>query len=136
MRAFSGYTRRRPDRSHGGVLNLHTEGFFRLLCLSCSLSSICLSLFLSLLLSSLLFSLSIFPLLSSLSSLFPLLSSLSTLSETMTMITRPVGLSLCTHGSDLPFGPHVPWLTVWRTCSHHARNNCLSTPVQASCHVE
>ena len=24
------------------------------------------------------------------------------LSVTMTMITRPVGLSLCTHGSDLP----------------------------------
>ena len=52
-------------------------------------------------------------------SLFPLLSSLSSLSATMTMITRPVGLSLCTHGSNLPecqsacilahsvFGEHV-----------------------------
>ena len=30
MRAFSRYTRRRPERTHGGVLNLHTEGFFRM----------------------------------------------------------------------------------------------------------
>ena len=43
----------------------------------------------------------VFHLSSLLSSLFPLLSSLSSLSATMTMITRPVG-SLCTHGSDLP----------------------------------
>ena len=26
------YTRRRPDRTHGGVLNLHTEGAFRVPC--------------------------------------------------------------------------------------------------------
>ena len=79
MRAFSGYTRRRPERTHGGVLNLHTEGFS-------AFSSLFSSLFL--------FILSL--------ALFPLLSSLSSLSATMTMITRPVGLSLCTHGSDLP----------------------------------
>ena len=30
MRAFSGYTRRRLERTHGGVLNLHTEGVFRI----------------------------------------------------------------------------------------------------------
>ena len=48
--------------------------------------------------SSLSFSLSLL----SFSSLFPLLSSLSPLSATMTIITRPVGLSLCTHASDLP----------------------------------
>ena len=28
----------------------------------------------------------------------------------MTMITRPAGLSLCTHGSDLPFGPECMYL--------------------------
>ena len=43
---------------------------------------------------------------------FPSLSLLSCLpfSATMTMITRPVGLSLCTHGSNLPE------CQVWRTC--------------------
>ena len=38
---------------------------------------------------------------STFSSLFPLLSSLSSFSATMTMITRPIRLSLCTHGSGL-----------------------------------
>ena len=111
MRAFSRYTRRRLERTHGGVLNLHTEGVFRLLCLSCSLS-----VFLALALSLLLFLCSLLSCLLSLFFLSPLLSSLS---ETMTMITRPIGLSLCTHGSDLPecqcacasvhslFGEHV-----------------------------
>ena len=42
IRPFSGYTRRRPDRTHGDVLNLHTEGFSAFsvfLALSSSLSS-------------------------------------------------------------------------------------------------
>ena len=30
MRAFSRYTRRRLERTHGGILNLHTEGVFRM----------------------------------------------------------------------------------------------------------
>ena len=79
MRAFSGYTRKRLERTHGGVLNLHTEGFppslsvlLSLFFLALSLSSFCLSFFLSLILSSLLFSSLLFSL-----SLFPLLSSLS-----------------------------------------------------------
>ena len=90
MRAFSGYTRKRLERTLGGVLNLHTEGFsaFSSLVLSVflALSSVCLSVLLSSLLFSLLFSLA----------LFHLLSSLSSFSATMTMITRPVG-SLCVH---------------------------------------
>ena len=94
--------------THGGVLNAYTEAFSIYTrrgfppSLSFLLSFFFLSVLLSfsLLLSSLLFSLS----------LFPLLSSLSSLSATMTMITRPVGLSLCTHGSDLPFGPECMYL--------------------------
>ena len=77
MRAFSGYTWRLPERTHGGVLNLHTEGFppslFFLLSPLLFFSS-------SLLFSSLV--------ISSLPSLV-----FSLLSATMTMITRPVGLS-------------------------------------------
>ena len=48
MRARCRYTRRRPDRTHGGVLHLHTGGGGSLLplLLSCSLSFL-LSLFLS-----------------------------------------------------------------------------------------
>ena len=116
MRAFSRYTRRRLERTHGGVLNLHTEGF--------SAFSVFLALSLSLLLFSLsaLFSLVSLSLLSSLSS--P--SLLSSLSATMTMITRPVG-SLCVHTALTCecVGVRVLWLIpchVRRTCSHHARN--------------
>ena len=49
MRACCRYTRRRPDRTHGGVLNVHTGGFSLLsLLLSLSLSLCCsLSFFLS-----------------------------------------------------------------------------------------
>ena len=68
----------------------------------------------------------------SFSSLFPLLSSLSPLSAIMTMITRPVGLSLCTHGSDLPERQSACTLAhslFGRTCSYHIT-------VQASCHLE
>ena len=90
MRAFCQYTRKRFEPTRGDVLNLHTE----------KRKERGVSL-----LSRLLFS-----------SLFPLLSSLSSLSDE---ITRPIGLSLCTHGSDLPenqsaftlahslFGEHV-----------------------------
>ena len=46
----------------------------------------------------------------------------------MTMITRPVG-SLCKCKRRGPF-------PVWRTCSHHARNNCPGITEQASCHLE
>ena len=73
MRAFSRNTRRRPDRTHGGVLNAHTEAFSAFsvfLALSLSLFSVCPS-FSSPFLSSLLFS-SLF--LSSLSCLLSLLS--------------------------------------------------------------
>ena len=76
MRALCRYTRKRFGPAHGDVLHQHTGGL--------SLSSP--SLFLSLP------SFSFSALLSSLCSL------LSSLSETMTMITRPVG----THGSNLP----------------------------------
>ena len=46
-RAFSGYTRRRPERAHGGVLNLHTEGFSAFSSLLSSLLSCLLSCLLS-----------------------------------------------------------------------------------------
>ena len=72
MRTFSGYTRRRPERTHGGVLNLHTEGFSAFSSLFSSLLSFSLSLH----------SLSL--------AIFPLLSSLFSLSATMSMITHPV----------------------------------------------
>ena len=105
MVAFSGYTRRRLERTHGGVLNLHTEGFsafsvFLALCLS-----FLLSLFLSFsalflrslsLLSSLLFSSLLFSSLFS-SLLFSLLFSLSN-DDNDRSSSR---FSLCTHGSDL-----------------------------------
>ena len=58
--------------------------------------------------------------------------SLSPLSATMTMITRPVGLSLCTHGSDLPESQSACTLAhslFGGTCSYHIT-------VQASCHLE
>ena len=77
--------------------------------------------------------------LSSLSPLFPLLSSLSSLSATMTMNTGPVGLSLCTHGSNLPECQSACTLAhslFGRTCPHCARNNCPGMVVQASCHLE
>ena len=38
MRACCRYTRRRPDLTHGGVLNVHTGGFLFFLSLCCSLS--------------------------------------------------------------------------------------------------
>ena len=123
MRAFSGYRRRLPERTHGGVLNLHTEGFppslFFLLSPLLFFSS-------SLLIFSCLF-------LSSLSCL------LSLHSATMTMITRPVGHSLCTYASELLCGPECMYsgsFPVWRTCLHNARKNCLGITVQASCHLE
>ena len=90
------HTRRRFESTHGGF---STFSVFLALCLLSVCLSFCLSFFLSVChsVSS--------PLLSSLlSSLF--LSSrscrLSFLSATMTMITRPARLSLCTHGSNLP----------------------------------
>ena len=64
MRAFSGNTRRRPDRTHGGVLNAHTDAFSAFsVFLALSLLSVCASfsspfpLFSSLLSFSLVFSL-------------------------------------------------------------------------------
>ena len=81
-RAFSRYTRKRLERTHGGV--------FRLLCLSCSLS-LSLLLFLCYLLSGLLSLLSLSPLLLSL--VFSLSNDDSDHSSSQ--------LSLCTHGSDL-----------------------------------
>ena len=116
MRAFAGYTRRLPERTHGGVLNLHTEGFppslFFLLSPLLSFSSsllfsLCVSLSIPLSLSPSL-SLVHYLFLSSFFSLSSVvlflrsllflssLSLFSLLSETMTMITRPVG-SLCVH---------------------------------------
>ena len=68
----------------------------------------------------------------SVSSLFPLLSSLSPLSAAMTMMTRPVGLSLYTHGSDLLESQSACTLAhslFGRTCSYQKT-------VQASCHLE
>ena len=96
MRALSGYTRRRLERTHGGVLNLHTEAFsaFSSLVLSVFLALFSSLLFSSLLFSSLLFSSLLFSSLLFSSLLFS--SLLSSLSETMTVITRPVG-SLCVH---------------------------------------
>ena len=89
------------------------------------------------LLSSPLLSSLLFSSLSSPLSLFPLLSSLSSLSATMTMIIRPSRAFSQYTRPCLAFWArvHVPWHTVWRTCSHHARNNCPSIPVQASCHL-
>ena len=105
--ASARHTRRRLERTHGGVLNLHTERF--------SAFSVFLALSLSFLLS---LSLLLFlcSLLSCLLSLLSLSSPslLSSLSATMTMISRPVG-SLCVH-TALTCDP------VGRTCSHHARN--------------
>ena len=89
--------------THGGVLNAHTEAFSAFsVFLALSLSSFCLSFFLFSfpLFSSLLFSLS----------LFPLLSSISSLSATMTMITRPIGPSLNTHGPAWPLGKECMYL--------------------------
>ena len=104
-------TRVRFERSHGSV--------FKVAAPSLPLSS-CVSL---------LVSLSLSPLIVSHSFSIPL-------SITMTVIARPVG-SLCTF---LPEGQgawamHGPFL-VGLTCSHHARNNCPSVLVQASCHLE
>ena len=111
---FSGYTRRRLERTHGDVLNLHMERREVAVLFS---------------------------------SLFPLLSSLSSLSATMTMITRPVG-SLCVHTAltCLSVGVRVFWLIPCRanmfasckkqTCSHHARNNCPGFTMKASRHLE
>ena len=121
------------ERTHGGVLNLHTEVFhllfslllhlvssflFHLLSLLHILSSLLSSLF------SLLSSLSslLSPLSSLLSSLFSLLSfsfSFSSLSVTMTLITRSVG-PLCTHGSDLP-ECQCAWASVHSLFGEHVR---------------
>ena len=63
---------------------------------------------------------------------FSSLSSLSSHSATMTMITRPDGLSMCTHGSDLPESQSDCTLAhslFGGTRSYHI-------PVQASCHLE
>ena len=93
MRAFCRHTRKRFEPTHGDVLNLHTgrrEVRGSLISLSSLLSF------------SPLFLLSLF--LRSLPSFSFSFSSFSisfSLSETMTVITRPVG-SLCTHSSDLP----------------------------------
>ena len=149
--------------THGSVLNVHTETFLTYIrrggvgrggggggrgglggegvsSLSFSLLlslSFSLSLFLSSLLS---FSLPSF----SFSSLFlfslpALVVSLSSVSTTMTMITRPVGLSLCTHGSNLPecqsactlahslFGEHVRIMQ---------ETSVPGITVQTSCHLE
>ena len=114
MRSFSGYTRRRLERTHGRVLNLHTDGFSAFsvflalsLCLSCSLSSFCLSFFLS-------------PLLSSpLSFSLPLLSSLSSLSNNDNDHSSS-RLSLCTHGSDLPECQSA-WASVHSLLAEHVR---------------
>ena len=73
----SRYTRRRPERTHGGILNLHTEGFSA----SSSLLSPLLSSLLSCSLPSLVFS------------LFPLSNDDNDHSSSR--------LSLCTHGSVL-----------------------------------
>ena len=83
MRAFSKYTQRRLERTHGGVLNLYTVGVSTF------------SLFFSI------WPLLIFHPLSLSSSLFRFFFSslLSSLSATMTMINGQVN-SLCTHGSD------------------------------------
>ena len=73
MRACCRYTRRRPDRTHGGVLNVHT-GVFSLLSLLLSLSlSLLLSLVLSFLFSSLVLSLFLHVSFSFFSSLFSFL---------------------------------------------------------------
>ena len=67
-----------------------------------------------------------------------LVGSLFLCSMTMTMISRQVGY-LCTHGSELPWVPECVGrgsFPVGRTCSHHARKNCLGILVQASCHLE
>ena len=55
-----------------------------------------------------------------------LVVSLSPLSATMTMITRPVGLSLCTQSSDLPECHNFGSFLVWPNMFDHIT-------VQASC---
>ena len=108
MRAFSRYTRRRLERTHGGVLNLHTEAFFAF----SAFLALCLSFLLSFspspsLLSSLLSSLSSFSLLS-----FSLVFSLSN-DDNDHSSSRP---SLCTHGSDMwnEVGLYLCWK--WVMC--------------------
>ena len=123
MRAFCQYTRRRFEPTHRDVFNLHTERRKwgrkgrrgSLLSLSLPFSLCLFRRSLSLL---------------SFSSRSCRLS--SPLSATMTMITRPVGLSLCTQGSDLPECQSACTLAhsvFGRTSSYH-------TTVQASCHLE
>ena len=121
MRAFCRYTRMRCEPTHGDVFN-HTHGE------EGRGGRVVVVVF-----SSLTFSL---PSLSLFRRSFSLLSSrscrLSPLSATMTMITRPVGLFLCTHGSDLPESQSAGTLAhslFGRTCSYHVT-------VQASCHLE
>ena len=120
------------ERTHGDVFNLHTgrrdggrgwEKGGSLLSLSL-VPSLSLSLFLR--------SLSLL----SFSSLFPLLSSLSSLSATMTMITRPVG-SLCVHPA-LPYSAGRSACTLaYSLSSEHVRimqeTNCPGITVQDSC---
>ena len=137
-----GYTRRRPDRTHGSVLNAHTEVFSAFSSLLSSLFSLLSSLFslLSSLFSLLSFSSLLLFLSSSLFlsfSLSSLVISLFSLSNNDNDHSSSRALSQYTrHWLALWARVHVPWHTVWRTCSHHARNNCLSIPVQASCHLE
>ena len=89
MRACCRYTRRRLDRTHGGVLNVHTGGF-SLLSLLLSLSlSLLLSLVLSFLFSSLVLSLFLHVSFSFFSSLFSFLfSPLSSLSSSLSAHTE------------------------------------------------
>ena len=128
MRAFSGYTRRRLERTHGGVLNLHTEGLSAFsVFLALSLLSVCPSFFLF---SSLLFSLSLFPLLSSLSS-FSLSNDDKDHSSSR--------LSLCSHGSNLPECQSACTLAHSLLGEHVRIMQETTVPgitVQASCHLE
>ena len=119
MLAFSGYTRRRLESTHGGF-----SAFSVFLALSLPSVSPSFFLFFSPLLSSLF--------LSSLSCL------LSLLSIAMTMFTRPVG-SLCVHTAQTGQSVRVRGLRTipcWPTCSHDARNNCPGMTMQASRHLE
>ena len=117
--------------THGGVLNLHTEGFpaSLLSSLLSSPSQFLSSFLLSLSLSS--FSLSC--------SLHSLVFSLFSLSNNVNDHSSSA-LSLGTHGSNLPecqsacaIGS-IPCLANMFTL--YARNNCPGFTVQASCHLE
>ena len=129
MRAFCQHARKRFEPTHGDVLNLHTgrrEGG------GWGTGFSFLSLVPSLFLSSFFFLSSVILFLRSLS-----LSLLFSLSKNDNDQSSSRALSQYTRAClALWARVHVPWHTVWRTCSHHARNNCLNIPVQASCHLE